>query len=98
MEMEIHELEAKINAHRELLIAVLAILLSQKEDASSKGDLSIFYNDLLGESSVVNGQEDPGVIPTEAFAIAGLTAQETLSILEAARLRANAGQDKDKGS
>ncbi len=96
--MEIHELEAKINAHRELLIAIVAMLLPQIERASKKDDLSLFNNDFLGESSLVNGQEDPGVISSEAFAIAGLTAQETLSILEAARLRAKMNEDKVKGS
>lgn len=77
------ELEARLNAHRELLIDVLAALIGGQ--SSSK-----IAEDLRGDAVPADFEEDPGVLPDQAFAIENETANEIRRILDAARERAKA--------
>jgi hypothetical protein len=79
------ELEGRINAHRELMIEMLAAMIG--------GEVTIttFLRKLRDDATFKDSGEDPGVIPEGAFAIENASAREIRSILEAARARAAAG-------
>ncbi|MCB5203643.1 hypothetical protein LH464_14285 [Neorhizobium sp. T786] len=81
------ELEGRLNAHRELMIDMLAAMIG--------GEVTItqFLQRLRDDATFKDNEEDPGVMPGEGFAIENATARELRSILEAARARAAA----DKG-
>lgn len=81
------ELEGRLNAHRELMIDMLAAMIG--------GEVTItqFLLRLRDDATFKDNEEDPGVMPGEGFAIENATARELRSILEAARARAAA----DKG-
>ncbi|MCC2611672.1 hypothetical protein ABK249_19775 [Neorhizobium sp. Rsf11] len=78
------ELEGRLNAHRELLIELLAAMIG--------GEVTItaFLQRLRDDATFKDSEEDPGVIPEEAFAIENSAAREVRAILEAARARAEA--------
>lgn len=80
----IEELEGRLNAQRELLIEMLAAMIG--------GEVTItaFLARLRDDATFKDNEEDPGVLPQEAFAIANATAREIRAILEAARARAAA--------
>ncbi len=77
------ELEARLNAHRELLIDVLTALIG--DQSSSK-----IAERLRDDTVAADFEEDPGVLPDQAFAIENETASEIRRILDAARKRAKA--------
>ncbi len=78
------ELEGRLNAHRELMIEMLAAMIG--------GEVTItaFLRKLRDDATFKDNEEDPGVVPEEAFAIENAAAREIRSILEAARARAEA--------
>jgi hypothetical protein len=78
------ELEGRLNAHRELMIEMLAAMIG--------GEVTIttFLRKLRDDATSKDNEEDPGSIPEEAFAIENAAAREMRSILEAARARAAA--------
>jgi hypothetical protein len=80
--MERDEFEGRLSAQREILISLLAAVLS-----GNNGPLEQLMRD---EEIFMNGQEDPGVLPTEAFALESARAEEIRTILTAARARAEA--------
>lgn len=75
------ELEGRVNAHRELMIDLVAALMG--------GDQAIerFVSNIRDEANYRNHEEDPGVIPTEGLVLEAGMAHEMRSILEAARAR-----------
>jgi hypothetical protein len=78
------ELEGRLNAHRELMIDMLAAMIG--------GEMTItrFLQRLRDDATFKDNEEDPGVLPDEGFAIANASAREIRAILEAARARAAA--------
>ncbi len=78
------ELEGRLNAHRELMIDMLAAMIG--------GEMTItrFLQRLRDDATFKDNEEDPGVLPDEGFAIANGSAREIRAILEAARARAAA--------
>jgi len=75
-------LEGRINAQRELIVTILASLLRDGKIA----DLDRIEQEIVP----VNGEEDPGVVPSAAYAIEGASAEEIRTILKAAKARAGA--------
>jgi len=86
--MTIEELEGRLSAQREVLIAFLAAYLS--------GDSKSLSARLGDETMFMDGEEDPGVIPSEAFAFEEARSAEIRAILKAAQARAAA--EKPLGS
>ena len=86
MQTAIEELEGRVNAQRELMISMLAVLLAD-------GKMNALQ-DLDEQTSPSTGDEDPGLEPSRAFAVAGATAEEIRLIVEAARARAAASAPK----
>ncbi|WP_137157596.1 hypothetical protein [Rhizobium sp. FKL33] len=78
--MDADELERRLNAHRDVLTTIVAAL-------ARNGQTEILYH-LAPETQFMNGQEDPGVLPSEAFALEHAHADEIRRIVDAARLRA----------
>jgi len=78
------ELEGRLNAHRELMIEMLAAMIG------GEVTISAFLRQLRDDATFKDNEEDPGVVPEEAFAIENAAAREIRSILEAARARAEA--------
>jgi hypothetical protein len=78
------ELEGRLNAHRELMIEMLAAMIG--------GEVTIttFLKKLRDDATFKDNEEDPGVMPDSAFAIENASAREIRAILEAARARASA--------
>jgi hypothetical protein len=77
------EIEARLNAHRELMIDLLATLIGG-------GSVQDVLQRLSGEAMVVDSEEDPGAVPDPAFATENATAMEIRAILQAAQERAAA--------
>ena len=77
------ELEARLNAHREVLIALMASMM-----ADSRHDR--VFDDLRQDAVFRDGEEDPGIVPSAAFAAATHTADEIARLLDAARARVRA--------
>jgi hypothetical protein len=80
--MTIDELEGRLSAQREILTALLAAFLS--------GDSKTLNARLKDETIFMDGEEDPGVVPSEAFAFEAARAAEIRAILQAAKARAAA--------
>lgn len=80
----IEELEGRLNAHRELLIDMLAAMIG--------GEVTItaFLRRLRDDATFKDNQEDPGLDPGTAFAIENSAAREVRAVLETARARAEA--------
>ncbi|WP_331376654.1 hypothetical protein [Sinorhizobium chiapasense] len=78
-------IEFRLAAHREILVAVLSAL-AKNDDAWSK------INGILEEELIVQDhEEDPGIVPSEAFARQNAMTAEISSILQDARARAAGG-------
>lgn len=77
--MNIEEIEGKLSAQREILISLLAAFLS--------GDSKALDERLREETVFMDGEEDPGVVPSEAFGLEAARAGEIRAILRAARAR-----------
>lgn len=88
-ETDINRLQARLNAHRELLIEVLSILMADKK-AIGGGAQGGPGDDLV----VYNHEEDPGVLPTEAYAEEAEYAEEIRAIFRAARARKDAEKQR----
>jgi len=86
--MTIEEGEGRLSAQREILIAFLAAYLS--------GDSKSLSARLRDETMFMDGEEDPGVVPSEAFAFEEARSAEIRAILKAAQARAAA--EKPPGS
>jgi hypothetical protein len=78
------ELEGRLNAHRELMIELLAAMIGGEVTISS------FLRRLRDDATFKDNEEDPGVMPEDSFAIENSAAREVRAILEAARARAEA--------
>ena len=79
-ELSPFEIEGTLNGQREVLILMLAHMLRNNDEA---------LNQALDERlSVLNQQEDPGAVPTEAFAVEGAMSREIKRVLDDARARA----------
>ncbi|MBP1884396.1 hypothetical protein [Sinorhizobium mexicanum] len=78
-------IEFRLAAHREILVAILSAL-AKNDDAWLK------INRILEEELIVQDhEEDPGIVPSGAFARQNAMAAEMSSILEDARARATDG-------
>ena len=77
------ELEARLNAHREILISLMASMMADGRHAR-------VFDELQQDAVFRDGEEDPGVIPSRAFATEAHAADEIGRLLEAARARAAA--------
>jgi hypothetical protein len=83
-ELTPHELEGRLNAHREVLIELLSAMIGGEVTITS------FLRRLRDDATFKDNEEDPGVLPDGAFAIENSAAREVRSILDAARARADA--------
>lgn len=76
------DLEFRLAAHREILVAVLSAL-------SRRADVWAEIERMLDEASIVQDhEEDPGIVPSEAFSRQNAMISEITSILQDAALRA----------
>lgn len=76
------DLEFRLAAHREILVAVLSAL-ARHEDVWPE------INRILDEATIVQDhEEDPGIVPSEAFARQNAMTEEITSILRDATMRA----------
>ncbi|MFD1746776.1 hypothetical protein ACFSE1_14975 [Rhizobium helianthi] len=82
--MSREELEARINAHRELLIDCLAALLAGQSVRDA------LLERIREDANYKNYQEDPGAVPSAGIALENGAAREIDAILEAAKSRAEA--------
>jgi len=79
--------EFRLAAHREILVAILSALARHDELWSE-------INRLLEEVEIVQDhEEDPGIVPSEAFARQNALTTEITSILEDATARAQAASE-----
>lgn len=81
--MNAHELEARLNAHREVLISLMASMMADGRHAR-------VFDELQQDAVFRDGEEDPGIVPSKAFASETHAADEIARLLEAARARAAA--------
>lgn len=82
--MEAWEFEARLNAHRKLLVKILSLLAENPDLAKALQR----YKDET--ENVQDHQEDPGVEPDPAFAVKGRSTEELQAMLSAALIRAEA--------
>lgn len=75
-----HEIEARINAHREILITLMSAMIRD-------GRYDKVLAEIEEETVFQDGEEDPGVVPSKAFASEHHAADEIRLMLEAARAR-----------
>lgn len=80
--MTMEELEGRLSAQREILISFLAAYLS--------GSRETLDARLKDEATFMDGEEDPGIVPSESFAFEAARAAEIRAILKAAKIRAAA--------
>ncbi|NRP72438.1 hypothetical protein ILFOPFJJ_03336 [Ensifer psoraleae] len=77
-------IEFRLAAHREILVAVLSAL-------AKNDDAWLVINRILEEELIVQDhEEDPGIVPSEAFARQNAVTTEISSILQDASARAAA--------
>ncbi|CAN7665299.1 hypothetical protein [Rhizobium sp. LjRoot254] len=81
--MNPHEMEARLNAHREVLITLLTALVHDERYAD-------IFDELHRDTQFMDGEEDPGIVPSKAFASETHAADEIRRLLEAARTRSKA--------
>lgn len=79
--MNAHEMEARLNAHREVLISLMASMMAE-------GRYAKVFDELQQDAVFRDGEEDPGIVPTKAFASEAHAADEIARLLDAARARA----------
>lgn len=75
------EIEGRLNAQREALAFLFALAFDREEDFERLWQL------LEERFQFQNNQEDPGVLPSRAFAIEGAMMREFRQIAEDARAR-----------
>lgn len=78
------EIEGRLNAHREILVSLLAAAINGPADIS--GMLRSLGEDVLPK----DGAEDPGLTPSAGYASGAEKADEIRAILSAANDRAEA--------
>ena len=76
------KMEYQIAAHREILIAILCILRRTRSQ-----DWDDLVSGIEEDLVVQDHEEDPGVVPSSAFAAQNALSQELLAILHAVRAR-----------
>ena len=81
--MDSNELEARLNAHREILISLMASMMAD-------GRHDRVFDELREDAVFRDGEEDPGIVPSRAFASEAHAADEIARLLDAARARAAA--------
>ena len=81
--MNVHEMEARLNAHREVLISLMASMMAE-------GRYARVFDELQQDALFRDGEEDPGIVPSKAFASETHAADEIAKLLDAARARAKA--------
>jgi hypothetical protein len=81
--MQEWEVEARLSAHRKLLVQILTMLAGNPQFA----ELLESYK--LDTENVQDFQEDPGVEPDPAFAVRGRVVEEMQAMLSAALVRAD---------
>ncbi|MCB1448070.1 MAG: hypothetical protein KDJ87_20390 [Rhizobiaceae bacterium] len=81
--MTVDELETCLNAHREILTALMASMIAD-------GRYARMFDELREEAVFRDGEEDPGIVPSTAFAREARAADEIARLLEAAHARAAA--------
>ena len=81
--MNVHELEARLNAPREVLISLMASMMAESRYVR-------VFDELQQDAVFRDGEEDPGIVPSKAFASEAHAADEIAKLLEAARARAAA--------
>jgi len=81
--MNVHEMEARLNAHREVLISLMASMMAE-------GRYTRVFDELQQDALFRDGEEDPGIVPSKAFASETHAADEIARLLDAARARARA--------
>ena len=81
--MNVHEMEARLNAHREVLISLMASMMAE-------GRYARVFDELQQDALFRDGEEDPGIVPSKAFASETHAADEIARLLDAARARARA--------
>lgn len=75
-----HEIEARLNAHREILITLISAMIRD-------GRYEKVLAEIEEETVFMDGEEDPGIVPSKAFASENHAADEIRRMLEAARAR-----------
>ncbi|NRP21598.1 hypothetical protein LPJGGPFB_04857 [Ensifer adhaerens] len=75
-------MEFQISAHRELLIAILCILRRTRPQ-----DWDDLVSGMEDDLVVQDHEEDPGVVPSSAFAVQNALSHELAAILTAVRAR-----------
>lgn len=79
-----HPLEARLNGHRKLFIALTAFIAESSEGRA-------FLDRLARETeTVVDHEEDPGIVPDDGFALQAGADEEMRSIVKAALSRSQA--------
>ncbi len=88
-DVSITHLRGRLNAHRELLIEMMSLIMSDggRVPAGAQGGPG---DDL----AVYDQEEDPGVIPTDAYAEQAEFAAEVRAIFDAAQQRMQARKNK----
>jgi len=84
------EIEGRLTAQREVLGFMLA-MLARRENAGET-----FWNALEERAMFQNQQEDPGVLPTSAFAAEAAMMREFRLIVDEARARFDEAGGKDR--
>lgn len=84
MEADVKALEARVNAHREILISLVSELLLTPQGAPE------LLRNLEGEVLLRDGAEDPGVEPAAGIGRGQEKGEAIRDILEAAKARASA--------
>ncbi len=78
------EIEGKLNAHREILVSLVAAAMA------GQGALRQVVDALEQEVNLRDGAEDPGLTPSAGYASGAERSEEIRAILDAARQRASA--------
>ncbi|MBL0373204.1 hypothetical protein JJB09_14300 [Rhizobium sp. KVB221] len=74
-------MEAKINAYRGVLIGLLSVLVKDER-------YTALFDELEADGMFMDGEEDPGIVPSEGFAVDAAAAAEIRSLVDTARERA----------
>lgn len=78
------EIEGKLNAHREILVSLLAAAIAGQDSVAG------LVQNLEQELLPTDGSEDPGLTPSAGYASGAEKSDEVRAILGAARERAAA--------
>lgn len=74
-------MEGKINAYRGILVSLLSIVVNDER-------YKAMFDELENDTMFMDGEEDPGIVPTDGFAVDAVAAAEIRSLIDAARARA----------